>query len=223
MSSILKMKTKFLSILLIISYSVFAQNGQIKYSPSFKFKDGIFENFQQVKNNAPIPKLQIVTDIDYNSFDFFERLLEQETITYYDNLGVSKEIKTKNIWGFSDKGILYININGTFNRIPVFGKISHFIADKTVVDYDPYYNTGMYNNYYGPQPYTTKTVLIQYLLDFKTGKIYEFNYQAVEKLISDDIDLYEEFSKLSKRKKKKLKFLYIRKYNKKHPIYFPKK
>lgn len=215
------MKIKILSILIILSSSIFAQNGQIKYSPAFKFNDGIFENFQQVKQNKPIPKTQILTDIDYNSFNFFERILEQKSITVYDNLGVNREINPKNIWGFSDKGILYININETFNRIPVFGNISHFIADKTVVEYDPYNRTGSYNYYNSPQ-YTTKTVMMQYLLDFKTGKIYDFNYETVEKLISDDINLYEEFSKLRKRKKKKLKFLYIRKYNKKHPIYFPK-
>ena len=65
--------------------------------------------------------------------------------------------------------------------------------------------------------------MMQYLLDFETGKIYEFDYQSVEKLIAKDIELFEEFSKLRKRKKRKLKFLYIRKYNKKHPIYFNKK
>jgi len=217
------MKIKLISILLFFSYSFFAQNGQIKYSPAFKFKDGIFENIKQVKENKPIPKSQIVTNLDYKSYDFFERLLEQKTITLYDNLGVNKEINTKYIWGFSDKGILYINVNETFNRIPVFGKISHFIADKTIVEYDPYYRPGSYsNNYYETSHYSSKTVMMQYLLDLNTGKIYDFNYQSVEKLISDDIDLYEEFSKLRKRKKKKLKFLYIRKYNKKHPVYFPK-
>jgi len=215
------MKIKLISILIFLAVSAFSQNGQIKYTTAFKFKDGIFENFEQVKNNKPIPKSQILTDIDYKSYDFFDRLFEQKNITIYDNLGVKRNINAQNIWGFSDKGVLFININGTFNRIPVFGKISHFIADKTVVEYDPYYNRNLYNYYNTPQ-YTSKTVMMQYLLDFETGKIYDFNYQSVEKLISDDIDLYEEFSKLRNRKKKKLKFLYIRKYNKKHPIYFPK-
>jgi len=210
-----------LSILFItFSISVFAQNTQIKYTPAFKFKDGIYENIQQVKNNKPIPKSQIVTNIDYNSFDFFDRLFEEKVITVYNNLGVAKEIDPEKIWGFSDKGVLYININGTYNRIPVFGNICHFIADKTFVEYDPYYNRSSYNSY-NSTPYSTKTVMMQYLLDFETGKIYDFNYQSVEKLIANDIDLYEEFSELRKRKKKKLKFLYIRKYNQKHPIYLP--
>ena len=218
---------KHLYIVLIISFSlnISAQDnktpdGYVKYSPSFKFKDGIYEGFYQVKQNKPIQKSQIVTNIDYNSFDFYNLLFEENTITVYDNLGVNKEIKTKMIWGFSNKGVLYINLNDEYNRIPVFGSISHFIANKTYVDYDPHsYNS--YNRYHH-DPYSTKTVMMQYLLDFETGKLYDFNYKSVELLIADDIDLYEEFSKLSNRKKKKLQFLYVRKYNQKHPVYFPK-
>lgn len=216
-------------LLFFITESVYAQTdsipeGCVKYTHSFKFKDGIYLNFQQVKLNDPLQKSQIVTNIDYNSFDFYEKLFESKQISLYDNLGVKKDIKINGIWGFSDKGILYINLNDEFNRIPVLGTISHFIANKTYIEYDPYsyspYNR--YNSYYYSDSRTTKTVLMQYILDFESGKIYDFNYKSVELLISVDEELYEEFVKLSKRKKKKLKFLYIRKYNKKHPVYFPK-
>jgi len=219
------MRKLLIILLTFLSLNISAQEnntpeGYVKYTNAFKFKDGIYENFIQVKENNPIQKSQIVTNIDYNSFDFYDLLLEEKTIKVYDNLGVNKEIKTENIWGFSNKGVLYINLNDEYNRIPVFGSISHFIANKTYVEYDPY----SYNSYnrYSYDPYNTKTVLMQYLLDFETGKIYDFNYKSVELLIAKDQDLYEEFSKLSKRKKKKLQFLYIRKYNQKHPVYFPK-
>ncbi len=217
----------FLSMFFVFILTVgFSQNtespkNKVKYTPAFKFTDGIFLNFQQVKDNNPIPKSQILTTIDYNSFDFYDRLLENKFITLYDNLGIQKKIAVDKIWGFSDKGILYINVNDEFNRIPVFGSISHFIANKTVQEYDPY----RYNNsyYYYNDPYSTKTVMVQYLLDFETGKLYDFTVGSVEKIISKDPELYEEFSKLGNRKKKKLKFLYIRKYNQKYPVYFPKK
>lgn len=217
------------ALILIVLGSLHAQNdsiqeGYVKYTNSFKFKDGIYSNFQQVKLNQPIQKSQIVTDIDYNSFDFYEKLFERKLISLYDNIGVKKEIKVNEIWGFSDKGVLYINLNEEFNRIPVFGSISHFIANRTYTEYDPYsyspYNR--YNTYYHSDSRTTKTVLMQYILDFESGKLYDFNYKSVELLISKDEELYEEFVKLSKNKKKKLKFLYIRKYNKNHPVYFPK-
>ena len=219
------MKKLYTSILFLFLISiVFSQSnnlkGKIKYTPAFKFADGIFLNFQQVKDNNPIPKSQILTTIDYNSFDFYDKLFENKYITVYDNLGIQKKIDTRKIWGFSNKGVLYIYMNNEFNRIPVFGSISHFIANKTVQEYDPY----RYNNsyYYYNDPYSTKTVMMQYLLDFETGKIYDFTVKSVELIISKDPELYEEFEKLSYRKKKKLKFLYVRKYNQKHPVYFPK-
>lgn len=220
---------KQLPLMLIFILTIFisfsqekSAEGKIKYTPAFKFKDGIFLNFQQVKNNSPIPKSQIMTTIDYNAFDFYDKLLDNKYITIYDNLGVQKKIDVEKIWGFSDKGILYININDEFNRIPVFGSISHFIANKTFQEYDPYRYQYQNSRYYYNDPYTTKTVMIQYILDFETGKIYEFNVNSVEKILIKDPELYEEFSKLSNRKKKKLKFVYIRKYNQKHPVYFPK-
>ena len=216
-------------LIFIVVGSVHAQNdsiqeGYVKYTNSFKFKDGIYLNFHQVKLNQPIQKSQIVTDIDYNSFDFYEKLFESKLISLYDNIGVKKEIKINEIWGFSEKGVLYINLNEEFNRIPVFGSISHFIANKTYTEYDPYTTNPYYSNsyYYDRNPHSTKIVLMQYILDFETGKLYDFNYKSVELLISKDDELYEEFVKLSKNKKKKLKFLYIRTYNKNHPVYFPK-
>ncbi len=220
-----------LLFLFSVSISLTAQNdliptGFVVYTPAYKFKEGIYLSFEQLKNDNPIPKTQILSETDYNSFEFFETLFNNSEITLYDELGVKQNIKTDKIWGFSDKGVLYVNLNDDFHRIPVFGSISHFIADKIYNDYDPYgYSPYSYNNRYNSNYYndsrTTKTVMVQYLLDFETGKFYEFNTNSVELLISKDQDLFEEFSKLSGRKKNKLKFLYIRKYNQKHPVYFP--
>jgi hypothetical protein len=205
--------------LVTIFFNTSAQNNESNKIKSADFKEGIFETFYHVKENKPIQKSQIVTDIEYSSFDFFDRLLDEKEITYFDNLGVNTKIKTDNIWGYSNKGILYINFNNEFNRIPVFGSISHFIANKTYIEYDPY----RYNSYnrYSYDPYNSKTVLLQYILDFNTGKIYEFDYKSVELLLSSDSDLFEEYSQLSLRKKKKLQFLYIRKFNQKHPVILP--
>ena len=32
------------------------KEGMVKYTPDFRFTDGIYLNFDQVKNNRPIPK-----------------------------------------------------------------------------------------------------------------------------------------------------------------------
>ena len=114
--------------------------GIVKYSPDFVFNEGLFLTFNQLKANRPIPKTRILSKDDIDNFDFFTNLIENEMIYYYDNVGVRREVITNNIWGFSRNGALFINYNGTFNRIPVVGSICHFVSNITVMTerYDPY-------------------------------------------------------------------------------------
>lgn len=217
--------TKFiLSITILISFCIAkAQNDTIntlEYKPGFKFKEGIYLNFEQFKTNNPISKARIVSQTDNNRFDFFDIVLQEKKITIYDNTGNITEIETSKIWGFCNRSVIYINFNDEFNRIPILGNISHFVANYSYTEYDPYspgYNP--YGTYYPP---STKTELRQYLLDFNSGKIYDFSYKTVEILLMNDSQLYDQFVELSKRKKNKQKFIFIREFNKKNPIYFPK-
>jgi hypothetical protein len=61
----------------------------------------------------------------------------------------------------------------------------------------------------------------QYLLDFETGKIVEFNREGTELLLMKDEKLYEEFVRLPRKDKKDLMFVYIRKFNENNPLYIP--
>lgn len=51
-------------------------------SPASKFKDGIYLNFEQVRNNDPIPKAKILTSADYNDKEFFKDLLASDKIYF---------------------------------------------------------------------------------------------------------------------------------------------
>ena len=64
----------------------------VKYTPDFRFNDGIYLNFDQVKLNSPIPKAKLLTSIDYNDREFFKKILEGDKIYFYDNMGVRQEI-----------------------------------------------------------------------------------------------------------------------------------
>ena len=60
--------------------STFGQSGtdtsnMIRYTPEYKFKEGIFLNFQQVRENDPIPKSRILTNVDFSDRDFFLKCL----------------------------------------------------------------------------------------------------------------------------------------------------
>ena len=93
------------------------KTGMVKYTPDFRFNDGIYLNFDQVKLNSPIPKAKLLTSVDYNDREFFKKVLENDKIYFYDNMGVRQEIPKSDIWGYSRNGVLYVQIQENFNRI----------------------------------------------------------------------------------------------------------
>ena len=193
----------------------------IKYTPDFRFTDGVYITFNQVKNNSPIEKARILTTIDYNDKDFFKRITSENTISYYNNLGKKIDVPLKNIWGFADNGNLYIKVDYNFYKITIIGSICHFIAYITTYDYNnsPYYGYNGYSVSYTPP--TEKSDLKEYILDFNTGKRLEYTIKNLEILLIKDEELYSEFVSLSKRKKKQLKYTYIRRFNTRNPIFLP--
>lgn len=226
----------------VVDLNVYCQvtGGMIKYSPDFRFTDGIFIDFEQVKLNDPIPKAKLLTSADYNDRDFFDKVFTNDKIYFFDNLGVRKEINKGDIWGFSRNGVLYIQVQSKFNRITFVGNICHFVADITTYDnryspygyYDPYYSPYSYNSYYSPyssyySPYPQSSVarneIKQYIIDFETGKVLDYDSESVEILLMKDPELYDEFVKLPSKQKKEQLFVYIRKFNEKNPIFIPAK
>jgi hypothetical protein len=219
------------------------KEGMMKYTPDFRFNDGIYLNFDQVKMNSPIPKAKLLTSVDYNDREFFKKILEIDKIYFYDNMGIRQEIARNTIWGYARNGVMYIQVQENFNRITFVGSICHFVADITTVDsrynspygyYDPYYSPYSYGSYYSPynsyyspyySPYRqsnmSRTEVKQYLLDFESGKLLEFDIENTELLLMKDNVLYEEYVQLSRKKKKELMFVYIRKFNENNPLYIP--
>ena len=222
-----------LLLLFVLNPLLKAQEGGeaplVKHSPGFEFNNGIYANFAMVKANAPLSPARIVSDVDMNDRDFYDKITDQKEIVIYDDNGVKKQMKTKDIWGYGRNGVLYINIGSTFHRISFVGSISHFVASITTYNsnyYDPYYNpyysnSYYYNRYSQPQSNSASTELRQYLLDFETGEVLEYDTESVEVLLMKDPELADEFLALRNRKKKQMKFVFIRRFNEKHPLYFP--
>jgi hypothetical protein len=228
----------FITLLLLFPFTLSSVEGQekegtIKYTSDFKFKDGIYLNFDQVKLNSPIPKAKLLTSADYNDREFFNKVFESE-------IGVRQEVAKSDIWGFARNGVLYVLIQDNFNRITFFGNICHFVADVTTYDtrynnyspygyYDPYYSPygyggySPYGSYYSPyrQQSVARNELKQYIIDFETGKVLEFTTDNVELLLMKDPAIYDEYVQLPAKKKKELRFVYIRKFNEKNPLYLP--
>jgi len=220
------------SVFLIFSFlsSALSQadsNRMVLYTPEFEFIEGIYLNFEQVRNNTPILKSRLITDIDYYNKDFFEQVLDNKFIYFFDQVGIRQQVRTSDIWGFSHNGVLYISMEDGFYRITIVGKICHFVATVTTYDtryYDPYYYNPYYYNYYryGGYPTTySSNELRQYILDFDTGEVYNYNRENLEILLMKDPELHDEYSQLRRKKQKQLKFLYLRKFNERNPLYIP--
>jgi hypothetical protein len=72
-----------------------------------------------------------------------------------------------------------------------------------------------------PNSNYSNTELRQYLFDFETGEVMDYDIESVEVLLMKDPELYDEYQGLRNRKKKQMKFVFIRRFNEKHPLYFP--
>lgn len=203
-----------------------AQQRAIEYDRNFVFRDGIYLSFQDFRNNAPIPVNRVISDYNRNVQDFLGRVLSKKSFSYIDVAGSQQTANSDEVWGYCSGGMIYINYGTDFNRMTVIGSISHFIATlrTRMVSQDPFYYGRPYGYGYGygyPPPTQFSYTSVQCILDFDTGNIMDFNINNMEIILSRDPMLYQEFLALKKRRKKEAIFYYLRKYNEKHPIYFP--
>ncbi|HBF88632.1 MAG TPA: hypothetical protein DDX39_08325 [Bacteroidales bacterium] len=194
----------------------------VKYTPEYKFTDGIFLNFQQVKANCAIKKQNIFFDKKVDDFNYFERLLDENVIKYYDSDKKQVEVLTRSIWGYADKGMLYIRWTDEFYRVFYIGTVCHFIAYENVYrsNYnDPFmYSDPFYSSMRAP---IQSKEMRQFFLDFETGQVIEYGINNFMTILMRDKDLYDEYIQLNKRKKRQMMFLYLRKFNEKHPLFLP--
>ena len=214
---------RFVLIVLMVGFlglpRIKAQDS-IAYTKDFRLYEGLYLGYQDFRYNWPIPKEKIITKINKDQLDFYSKLIEEEFIEYTERDGSVTKVKSEQVWGYCQNNIIFINQEKNFFRIPVFGAISNFIGTVEVANYSPGYDPFMN----APMNSTaTKTREIrQYLFDFYSGEIVPFNLEKLEEFLKRDDAVYKEFMTLSKKKKKEFATKYIRMYNEKHLVYFPK-
>jgi hypothetical protein len=212
------MKKMVLFLLAICTFVLaYAQNDSLPYGSAFKLNEGIYFSFADFKKNNVLPAERIMTELDKTSIDFFTSLVEKKTILYKDSASAEKRISTDHLWGYCQNGNVYYRIKTDFIKIPILGRLSHFVHYSVTSGSDNYYAPFYYNN----ANFET-TVIDEYIIDGANGTLYDFTVKNMEKLLQDEPALLTEFSQLKGKKKKDLKFLFIRRYNEKHPLYFIK-
>jgi len=218
-------KTNVIFLSMIYSALIFQGQTKIIYTPAYQFKDGIYLQFSQFLSNNPLPKEQLIP-YNKNNIFFLRNSLKKDTLSFWGTTGTIQKIPTKEVWGYAENNYCYIFYNGQFNRILTIGTIGFFVSNVTVkrtyfndysmMDYnDPFYYPG------GNRTVESKEIR-QYLIDFTTGQVFPMDYHYFEQLISVDENIFNEYSNLPKRKKRKMLFIYLRRFNEQHPLMLPK-
>ncbi|HET6226535.1 MAG TPA: hypothetical protein VFF27_09670 [Bacteroidia bacterium] len=208
----MNMKNASFIFLFLISRFAVAQNDAVAYSRDFEFKEGIYLTIDQFKQNHPIPISSIVSPIPKSELNFLTQVLEKKVFTFKDETGQEQKVETSSIWGYCRNRSVFLNFNNTFNRLNVIGSLCHFTSEVLVMNYqDPtYYGRGINNSY---------RELRQFILNTQYNKVTDFTVSSMEEALIDDAELSDQFEKLKKKEKTNSIFIFLRKYNDKHPLY----
>ena len=201
-----------LIIVFLLSGSICAQSDTLgRYSPGFKFKDGIYLAFNDFKLNCPSIALKDIRD-EYGdpiteineTRDLFQ--LINDTLRYID---------PKYIFGYSDQGKVSLGHDGNFDRLVVIGTLCHVIQREYVVDYN---RGGLYE--FNSMP-VRREVRREYILDMRTGELSPFNPVNLDYHIADDSAIASAYADLSQKKRRAVLYSTLHAYNRQHPVYFP--
>ena len=196
-----------------------AQSDSVMITELNTFQEGLYLTHQDFRKNNSIPKETIFTKIDKDQIDIYSKLTSEEKIVY-TIANTTYTTETKNVWGFMQNRTLFINYNGSFYRVPVFGAICYFAG---IVEVTGYYN-GIYDPMFGSsggRAVKTKE-LTEFILSYYNGKVTGFDVDYLDELLRNDEDVYKLFKSASKRKRSKEATRFVRMYNEKHQIYYYK-
>lgn len=196
---------------LCLANMAFAQDS-VRYNGGYVFKDGIYLNFHAFRTNAPSIPMAAITDADGRRITD----LRSAGGKLYgpDSTGTRIRVNMDGIWGFCDRGVVYVRAGDGYSRIGLMGSLAHLVYDATYRNFDPYMMGGG----------TVYTVQEQRFLDMATGSFLPVAPAGLYAVISRDGVLKEEFDALPKKQRRKDEtlFLFMRRYNDRHPLYFPK-
>ena len=232
------MKLKYILCWLLFFGSCFciAQNDSLpNIAPESLLKEGVYLTFNDLKTNNPLPKENIVSTLDKTQPDFISKTLNDNKEIIFSYKGSQYRAEVSKIWGYCQNGNVYVHFKeDKFWRITVFGNISHFLATIMVTryvnnNYGGGYGMGMgfgmggmgYGGMGGPSVPVRQPETHEFLMDYTSGDIVECTPTNLEVALSRDMNLYNQYMQIKKRKRKDFMILYIRKYNAEHPVSFP--
>ncbi len=183
----------------------------VRYAPGFRFNEGLYLSFASFRANSPDIPRGALTDQQGRAVQDLRST--NGKVFAPDSTGASQRIDLDRLWGFCDNGVVHVRAGDGFSRIGLMGSIGHLVFDATYRDWNSF-------GYYGTRTYTVEE---QRFLDMATGRMVPVNSGGLYTILERDPVLKEEFEAIPARKRKdEVLFLFMRRYNERNPLYFPR-
>lgn len=179
-----------------------------------ELRDGLYSDHRAFRSNRPTMPLHQLRDAQGQHVTDVRRATN--SLLWRPDTGETRTVDLRKVWGFCQNGVVYIGTRDGFYRIGLMGTLSHLVVEQSYRDWDPYlYGSGM--------GATTRTVLVQMLLDVETGALLPFNASGLDQVLVRDAVLSEEFRSLPKKRRNgpEALFRFLHLYNDRHPLIFP--
>lgn len=205
-----------LILIFLFSYAGPPLHGQIEsqsvaFSSDFQFQEGLYLHFTDWKRNAPLRKGQIITLYDTLAPYFFEDLLAQAWISYYDEEGQIQQIRSSKVFGYSQDNLIFTR---NHDEIGVIGAICIVNEVKKVTAIQRRLISVAF-------PLLPQNDNINvFIIDFEGNRKLFYNRRNMEEILGRDAALFLDYQRSKGRWKDKM-HQFIALYNQRHPIYFP--
>lgn len=199
------------NLLIVISlFSFFvkagAQSDSSKVCPDFRFNDGIYLIFDDFKNNRPV----------YTNFEIKNRSGSTYLFIKCADSSGSYDCEVKQPWGYCLNKSVYIHqgYGDNYFRLQVIGALIHYFVLEMQY-FDPRFSDPF--NPYSTTP-NRRVTNRELVMEWNTGRRFEFCYKNFKIYLQEnDPELLQQLE--SSKKKRKMIYFFLLKYNEKHPVF----
>lgn len=219
------MRILTLFILVLQSFTIWCQDS-VLVTRNFAFENGIYFSLESLKNNQPDLKWDTVSSTYFTNPTTL--LAEVKELRFKEN---EKLLPLVNVYAVSIKGVPYINSGKSsdsemakFYGLKIRGALGYFSFEERKLEK---VKIQAYNPING-QPFRTgyiqkeKTNKVEKILEWKSGKVIDFNQTNLIYQVKDDIPLLNSIKDLEDWEVEEKLFKCLLIYNDRHSIYVPK-
>ena len=176
-----------------------------------EFEEGLYLHFKDWKNNMPITREQIISLSNPNDPYFFEEILSQAWVSYYNHYGEVQRMKSSKVFGYCQDNTIYTRDHAEIRTI---GAICMFTEVRAVTNIERTFASLAFP--FPPRNETAKS----FIIDFEYNRKLFFNRRNMEDILERDRDLFQDYLHTKGKWRDKI-HQFIALYNKRNPIYFP--